>query len=426
MDSARHYPDQDVVEAVRVALRVPDLSGFGLASFGAARRAGPRPSGRARARGSRLDNGLVEAGVGRDGRVTLVDRVSGERFEALLGFESNGDVGDTYTYAAPRGDRPRTVLGSVRTRVLANGPLVASVEIVGRMRLPTGTVDTRMVLSLHDGSRALRVTIEVINRATDHRLRVRLPTGVAGAPAVGGSAFGSVKRGVPRFDPGRYPREKPVATAPAHRYVACAVGQRGLAVLASGFFEYELTDAGDVLVTVLRAVGALSRADLPTRPGHAGWPTPTPAAQSQGENRLQLAVCPVTATDLADGAALEASWEDLFLPLRGVWLRQATPLRLESGDWALEGEGLVFSALKPAEGGDGVVFRCFNARDSSTTGTCRASFPLAGAWRVRADESEAEAVAVERDGRSVRFPAAGREIVTLLLRPALPSPPVKD
>jgi alpha-mannosidase len=134
----------------------------------------------------------------------------------------------------------------------------------------------------------------------------------------------------------------------------------------------------------------------------------------------------VTATGIGDGAMLESMWEDLFLPPRTVWLRQATPLRIERADWALEGAGLAFSALKPAEDGDGVVFRCVNARHTSTTGVCRASFPLAGAWRVRADESAAESVPVERDGRTVRFPAAGREIVTLLLRPALPPPGMKD
>src|SRR5262249_20556601 len=114
MDSARHYPDQDEVEGVRVALRLPELGGFGaegfgLESCGVARGAGARPGGRARARGNRLENGLVEARVTGDGRVTLMDRVSGDRFEDLLGLESNGDVGDTYTYAAPRGDRTRSL-----------------------------------------------------------------------------------------------------------------------------------------------------------------------------------------------------------------------------------------------------------------------------------------------------------------------------
>jgi alpha-mannosidase len=419
LDSARHYPDQDEVEVVRVALRSPDLAGFELASLSLAGDASSKPKGRARAAGKRMENGLVEVSVDAAGGVTLVDRESGERFDDLLRIESGGDVGDTYTYAPPRADRIRVLEAPVRTRVLADGPLVAALEITGRMRLPTGAVAVRTVLSLHEGSRALRATIEVDNQARDHRLRVRMPTGLPGGPAAAGSAFGATVRDVGRVERGRYPRETPVATAPAHRFVARSVRRRGLAVFSTGFFEYELADDGDLIVTILRSVGELSRDDLFTRPGHTGWPTATPDAQSLGLNRMQVAVCPVTSEEVADGLALPSIWEDLFQPPRAVWLRQATPLRIPPIDWMLDGDGLVFSALKPAEQGDGVVFRCFNARGTYTSGSCRASFPLAAASRVRADEREAVPMPIETDGRTVRFSAEGHEIVTLLLH-ALP------
>src|SRR5437899_11827699 len=96
-----------------------------------------------------------------------------------------------------------------------------------------------------------------------------------GAAAVAGSAFGTVARPPVTVDPADFPLETPVRTAPAHAFVAAASGARGLALFAPGFFEYEWTDRGDLLLTLLRAVGELSRADLPTRPGHAGWPSST-------------------------------------------------------------------------------------------------------------------------------------------------------
>ena len=69
-------------------------------------------------------------------------------------------------------------------------------------------------------------------------------------------------------DPHAYPLETPVRTAPAHRFVAAANGARGLAVLAPGFFEYEWTVRGDLVLTLLRAVGELSRkgAELAANP----------------------------------------------------------------------------------------------------------------------------------------------------------------
>src|ERR1044072_316063 len=111
------------------------------------------------------------------------------------------------------------------------------------------------------------------------------PRGARGGAAlsgVAGSAFGGVERPAVIVDRDSTPNETPVRTAPAQRFVAAGRGNRGLALLAPAFFEYELTPKGDILVTLLRAIGDLSRGDLPTRPGHAAWPTAIPAAQCPG------------------------------------------------------------------------------------------------------------------------------------------------
>jgi mannosylglycerate hydrolase len=245
----------------------------------------------------------------------------------------------------------------------------------------------------------------------------RLPSGVAGAPAVAGGAFGAVER--PATTPGGTgtPLETPVKTAPAQRFVAVADRSRGLALLAPGFFEYELTAAGDLRMTVLRAVGQLSRADLPTRPGHAGWPTPTPGAQCLGADRLQFAVAPVTGPALAAGTVLPELWEDVFLPPVAVWLRQATPLRAVASDIRLEGAGLVFSSMKPAEDGDALVLRCYNARAADAEGRWRLGRPVARAARVRADETRLDELRLEDGGRVIPFGAGPHEIVSVLVSP---------
>jgi alpha-mannosidase len=309
--------------------------------------------------------------------------------------------------------------------VTAEGPLVAALEMTGVIRRESGEVSVKTTLSLHDASPVLRVTLEIENGASDHRLRISFPTGVRGGTAVAGAPFGVAEREpIPR-DELMFPAETPVTTSPAHRFVAHASVARGLAVCAPGFFEYELTPAGELLVTLFRAVGHLSLANLWTRPGHAGWPVPTPDAQEHGPHRWQLAVCPVGSLDLGDGTALPRLWEDLFLPPRAVWLRQATVLRPPAFDSELTGNNIVFSALKPAESGDGVVLRCYNAGGSPTTGSYRAPFALAAAARARADEGNGVPLEID-NGHTVRFAAGGHEIVTLRLHPALPSPREKD
>jgi alpha-mannosidase len=275
-----------------------------------------------------------------------------------------------------------------------------------------------MVLSLYAGSPLLRCTIELDNAATDHRVRLRVPIGGADSFSVAGGPFGPVRRAVCVTDAGRYPREAPVATAPAHRFVAVAGGEGGLAILAPGFFEYEHTPTGDLIVTLLRCVGQLSRGDLSTRPGNAGWPMATPGAQCIGRERLQLALTPVSADDIERGAPLTALWEDAFLPPRAIWLRQATELDPPPADVRLEGEGLVFSSLKPAADGDGIVFRCYNATGSAVAGRLVFATPVTAAARVRADERKPESVPVDENGSAVDFTAGPHEIVTLLLTPA--------
>ncbi|MEO7476964.1 MAG: hypothetical protein ABIY46_16695, partial [Gemmatimonadales bacterium] len=103
LDAARHYPDQDEVDVVRVAFRAPSLGGLGVAALEPADkpRAATEPGVRAGARS--LDNGLLALTVGRDGTVTLADRRTGLLYPALLGLESSADLGDTYTFAP----RPR-------------------------------------------------------------------------------------------------------------------------------------------------------------------------------------------------------------------------------------------------------------------------------------------------------------------------------
>src|SRR5437899_426859 len=302
LDAARHYPDQDEVDWVRVALRLPALPGLGVTCAG-------------------------------------------------------------LTPGATRPDRAGE--GGV---VEGRSPVNRWIEIVLE---PTG--------------------------------------GLAGAPFRAGARWPLVGRRAAE------PLGAPVPTAPAQRVVAAADGRRGLALLGPGFFEYEWTRRGDLVLTLLRSVGELSRGDLPTRPGHAGWPTATPLAQCLGTSRVELAIAPVSQAEVERGDVIPALWEDVFLPVRGFWLRDATRLVPASVDIALEGTGLVVAAVKPAEQGSPMVLRCYNATGRKTAGAWRFGEGVKSAHRVRADERESTALVLEGRGKTVRFVAEPYEIVTILV-----------
>jgi hypothetical protein len=421
LDSAHHYPDQDEVEWTRVAFRPPEISGLGFTALQVA--TGARSgSGDAWCSTRSIGNELIEARLERQGTLTVTDRRNGQQFPNILSLESTGDAGDTYTFAAPARDRVSRRRAPVAMRLLAMGPLVAAMELRWALQAghsgsgkSSGVVRIRATISVHAGSPALRCTLEVENRALDHRLRARVPTGIPAGHALAGRQFGAERRGAHAAEVGQYSRETPVTTAPAHGYVAHAGKTRGLAVLAPGFFEYELEAGGDLLITILRAIGQLSRPDLPTRPGHAGWPVATPMAQCEGSDRLQLAVVPVYGSRWESEPVLAELWEDVFVPIQPVWLRQASPLSIPKLDIRLEGAGLIFSAVKPAENGRQLVLRCYNATSEPAAGAWHFSRRICGAHRARADEHVLHEIRMSEGSRSIQFHAAPREIVTIMV-----------
>jgi mannosylglycerate hydrolase len=278
-------------------------------------------------------------------------------------------------------------------------------------------VSARMRLEAVGDSPVLRCTIALDNQARDHRLRLRFPTGLRGRPILAGAQFGVIERTTPKRA-ARSKAESPVPTAPAHRWVAAARGARGLAVFLPGFFEYEWTASGDLLVTVLRSVGELSRGDLRTRPGHAGWPTPTPEAQCLGTETLTVGVAPVTADDLAMPDRLERMWEDAFVPPLAHWMRdycEASPPLVEESGCSLQGEGLVFSACIRASGGRGLVLRCYNVLDRAVAGRWRTPSAIVRATLIRADETELAPLPVGPEPGEVTFRAGPKAIVSVLL-----------
>lgn len=415
IDAARHYPDLDRVDRVFVAVDLPPIGG--LAAEGFPVRAGPlNPNPpmpqpvTASDSGETLGNGLVTIAVDRRGALTLVDAVRGQTFRGLGRLEDRTDRGDCYT---PELGADPSFPRAVGVETLAAGPLVGALAVRWTLPLATGVVTGRTVATIYAGSAAVRIRVELDNHATDHHLSWVAATGVRGA-AVAGSAHGAVHRGPGRLDRS-WAAEWGRPTDPAHRFVAVASGQRGIALLRPGFFEYQWSANGALATTLLRSVGELSRGDLAARRGHAGWVTSTPEAQELGRHVIELAVVPIDARRLANPVGLVETWEDVFLPLVASWRRQTFPVAAARG-LELVGEGLALEAVKPAEDGDGIVLRVVNLGPEATDGVWRSADPILGAALLRADESPGESLACEPGGRSVRFHAPSGAIVSIRLR----------
>jgi alpha-mannosidase len=191
-------------------------------------------------------------------------------------------------------------------------------------------------------------------------------------------------------------------------------GQVGLA--ARGLHEFEVV--GDMLcLTLLRAVGWLSRDDLSTRKGDAGPMLETPEAQVQGPARFAYAWTSQDA-DEPEGAIWRRGAE-FVVPALAVPL--ATWAGHKADSWLSWDEpAWQFSALKRAEEGEALVLRLFNGSAEAKAGTLRLGFPVRAIRRARLDETPGEALEYGEDGLALDLGPA--EIATLLIETAVPAP----
>jgi mannosylglycerate hydrolase len=350
-----------------------------------------------------LENASLRIDAGDDGTLVVRDKRSGVVYRRCGELEDTGDVGDAYTYCPPADDRR---VGSaqarpVAVRVLAPGPLRATLGIELELPLPAEAsaggatrVDERAGLpvslrvSLDAGADRLLWTASVDNRARDHRLRVLFATGTAAVATVrADSAFAVVERPARRAAADAPRLETPVSTAPMQSLVDAGDRSCGAIVMADGLAEYEVVpgDGARVAVTLLRCVGALSRAGLATRPvGHAGPALDTPGAQCQGRRTFRLAFEPRAAPPTE--ASLVRSARAWLHPPRlvpaatgGRW-----PARLSLVSVTSEGAtgGAVVSALKKTDDRESLLVRLFNPGAEDAQVRLKCALPIARAFAV--------------------------------------------
>jgi len=429
-ESPRHYPDNDLVEVRRIVAWLPPIAGYSVAPLpldegkGVASLAEPSVTG-----GSELlDNGILRVQLEVDGTISIAAADGAWTMTKAIGIEDVGDRGDLYTHS-PYG-AVRIEHRFLRARLIHSGPLRAEIETRWRIVVASaadrrlagarkdgsgaGFVDVRVRLRLDAGSPFVRFQVDGVNGATSHRLRLRLRTGIANASVYADAAFGPVRREPIVATEEEQRIEQPPPTAPLHRYVSLFGATNGATVYSDGLAEYEADANGDVAVTLVRSVADLSRNDLPERPGHAGWPVPTPEAQMPGPFGAELALFPHGPRSAETVDLIERTADDVLLPLVGTTLRSAIADYAVTPGLELHGAGLAFSAAKESEDGAWLVLRCVNLTDSPVSGAWSLPFEPAAAKLARLDETALGDL--EASGRVVSFNAGARAVVTILVR----------
>ncbi|MEX1009482.1 MAG: glycoside hydrolase family 38 C-terminal domain-containing protein [Acidimicrobiia bacterium] len=366
----RRAPVQEVLFA---AAGVP---GFGWRTFRVAEGAGPGTA--VSASGTTLANEHLRVEVD-PANGTLTIEADAVRVTGANRYVDGGDGGDTYNYSPPDADAIVDHPESVTIAVEESGPVRARIAVAATYRLPTYAigdersctqrsddtvpVELRTVLELRTGEHFLRVRVELDHRVRDHRLRAHfpLPATVDGSDAE--CAFAVVHR--PLAAEGG-PHERGLPTFVSRRFVDCSADSVGLALLHDGLLEYEVVgDGTELALTLLRATGYLSRAELAFRPNPAGPLDPLEGPQLQRPLALEYAVLPHRGS--RKDARLSEAADDFLVPLERARGGGVPGARHPPTGHALVVDGAPVSAvLRDGENG-ALTVRVYNPSPEPTT-----------------------------------------------------------
>ncbi len=368
-----------------VRLRLVDaLPGHGLRVYRVAQgRAGADAEGlacgRTAAGGAWIENEVWRVEAAPDGRIRCVERRLGQVVEDALRLVSEGDRGDEYNFDPVPGaatvERPERV----RVRLLARSEAEVGLRVEARYRIPAQLtpdrsarsrrrvpLPARLELRLARGLDRVDVALEVDHRARDQRLRLHVRAPFRASHFEVESAFEVASRPIqppPDAFGSAQPAERPIGATPQRSFASIGAGQRQLTVANRGIPEVEAVREPDgttsLALTVLRAVGWLSREDLAWRPGHAGPPLETPAAQMPGLQRAELCFRLHARGDSRRVAEAHGfAWPALLFAAAGA----GSDAPLADGSRLLEVDApeIVVSAVEPRAAGPPLV-RFYNA-----------------------------------------------------------------
>jgi alpha-mannosidase len=378
-----------------------------------------------------LQNEHLRVTVQPNGTFNMELLASGTVYRGLGLLEDSGDNGDGYTFSPPITNRTyTTITSSPMIQRLGDDVGLHQVRIVYELPLPVGLDATRQCrqdatvicpveidLTLREGSPLLEITVQVDNRAKDHRLRLLFPTPYTDlTQATSGMQFDAQTRPIaPQpIEPDGWWVEDPPNTFPMHGWMSVNGKESGLSVLAEGVYEFGVPAAENgraVALTLLRAVGYLgARRDPTTILGGAGPGIPTPEAQLQTTLTYRLALYPHLG-DWSEAATPQIAQTFLAppravgtVPTDGERPTKAEGIRVEGGG--------VLSAVKQSEDGDAMVIRLYNPDDSAASSIIHLPVPASGAIICRLDETPLEALPLQ-DKQRLNLALAPRQIVSV-------------
>lgn len=374
----------------------------------------------------------VEADPQRGGALRIIDKRYGRILEDFNVFVDEADAGDEYNYSPPKGEDVPILSTDFEAEIETHVGLVGAIMKVNVvMKVPKGLegqkrssvlVDLPIVteVRLYTGIPRIDIFTTVDNTAEDHRLRVRFPTGLVSDICHVDGHFYVLSRPVKPVSKGEDWVERPPTTHPQLFWVDVSDGKYGVMLANRGLPEYEAKEENGITLylTLIRAVGWLSRGDLLTRKGHAGPGIPVPEAQCKRKLTFEYSIIPHEGDWLSSKAYKVA--REFAIPLLYV---TSTSTSSRQGELApvnsllsLEPDALILTAVKKAEDSDNIVLRFYNVSGRHERAKLSLGFDIEKAWLANLNETPIASIKTESK-REIELDVAPYKIITLLLKP---------
>jgi alpha-mannosidase len=203
-----------------------------------------------------IENEFLRIEVQSNGTIHLTDKRTAKTFPDLLTFEERADIGDGWYHGVAVNDSIHLSSAcAADIALIADGPNKATLRISTVMNVPAEfnframkrsdeTKPLKIVseITLRRGADRIEVTTTVDNTINDHRLRVLLPTGLAGETYLSDSLFDVVERNVSLAPDNATRKELDVETRPQMTWTAFGDKKHGLAVVSRGLPETSILD----------------------------------------------------------------------------------------------------------------------------------------------------------------------------------------
>ncbi|MDQ7824481.1 MAG: glycoside hydrolase family 38 C-terminal domain-containing protein [Candidatus Eremiobacteraeota bacterium] len=350
-----------------------------------------------------IENRFYEVGWNPIDRLYAVEKRTGRKFPYLSGFMDEADCGDEYNFSPLPGDMVlKDPLRDLTCSLVADGPVQKTIEIKGLLALPEGLAPDRksrsatlqecpfsLRVSLFEGLERIDFSLHLKNNARDHRLKVVFPLeiGEGKLTATAEAPFDLVTRSLSRPSSGGW-IEEPARTFPQGRLLLLRDAAHSLALFNKGIPEVEIHRGSkrlQVIMTLIRSVGWLSRHDIIGRGVEAGPKIPTPLAQCIDEFRFSYSLVIAEASREPEHFSAQALCFDV--PLRGTFTsRHKGALPPSRSYLSVKPETLLISAFKKGEHNDSIILRLHNPSGKPLDGTLACGFPAKGYYHVTLNE----------------------------------------